>query len=983
MLKDPSFSLIDVPSKLKELRRCWPHVTTVAGRVVVSTPPVPFCPISTLSTDATTVQLIRPRDVVRVLMGNPEISRFATAEQLMPRELSGGAVELFAHTLGWAKGPFSSWNISDRYFRDAGLPDRLEYGSFIKFVDLPTGQLNLGRVIGMYVNVEQNALFVLLELHAPYNQQVRNEGGVEIVESTEWCVLLNDPASFPASVLVAGGLEVLDSNGLAANQINASFSSTKCCPSCGDWGADDRDATDGPESGADLWTCRSCNTTSDVPRLGSYDEPAPLKFELPNGVQPSDVIVLPIDVGGDEYTMFRTTGENVDTYPLQLLCLPRSSADRVNNSVPWIAFSSATAPRERLAVIAHALADLEKGCWVWHAHLNTYKFVIGSIALVGSDMAAGAGFAGTLSAARANYPSRQSLLHRDQMLRPDQIKLAQPRSRAQEEAARAAASMRVRSAKAKDLSLVGLQQDHSPLLVLRSMYNLSHQVVLCSLHVWKEGIFQFLLVATLESLTDEARALFLAGLRSKELFPIAAPTARLCDLDVGDGKSGKVVRARGHKLNGDDVDVLVPGIGLVVELVLRRRDALQDDVQGDWCNKRDQYVDFWRLQCNDLTPTASQMLLRVWRAFHKAYGGSNSLYSNSDWELNVASACDGFLDIIDRSPLAPSFGNKPKTMAVVELAQQRAQFGPAGSFSMDRVEATHPYSRRTHTNHASPDAFVVARAWELMFLRHLVEFGRFGVFDIQLDPATMRPCELPAARVPGFAISPALSALLRRVFHKGLPHYIASFQQQASEPEAHWVSKRKIPRVLVGTVGKLAGFVRGPPFQVPALTGSVLGLELSAVLGANGKALRQHKVVVVQFNSLELGRPELRPAQQHCVVMPGLVVVLRGGAAFRVQSICGCRLPAGQTCVFFIGAKLEEVAPDPRALFAHLDAFRVLPGSWLLDPLLIYSLHHSIRACTQCLLTAAGQIAHAPSCSTSRIRLLDAWVPKQSQEDGQ
>jgi hypothetical protein len=120
MLKDPSFSLIDVPSKLKELRRCWPHVTTVAGRVVVSTPPVPFCPISTLSTDATTVQLIRPRDVVRVLMGNPEISRFATAEQLMPRELSGGAVELFAHTLGWAKGPFSSWNISDRYFATLG-----------------------------------------------------------------------------------------------------------------------------------------------------------------------------------------------------------------------------------------------------------------------------------------------------------------------------------------------------------------------------------------------------------------------------------------------------------------------------------------------------------------------------------------------------------------------------------------------------------------------------------------------------------------------------------------------------------------------------------------------------------------------------------------------------------------------------------------------------------------------------------------------
>ena len=203
--------------------------------------------------------------MVRVLMGNPEISRFATAEQLMPRELPGGAVELFSHTLGWVKGPLSSWNISDHYFHDVGLPDRLEYGSFIKFEDIPTAQLNLGRVIGMYVNAEQNALFVLLELHVPYNQHVRNEGGVEIVESTEWCVLLNDPASFSAAVLVAGGLEVLDAERLGRQPMNASFASTKCCPACGDWGADDRDPTDGPGSGADLWTCRSCNTTSDVP----------------------------------------------------------------------------------------------------------------------------------------------------------------------------------------------------------------------------------------------------------------------------------------------------------------------------------------------------------------------------------------------------------------------------------------------------------------------------------------------------------------------------------------------------------------------------------------------------------------------------------------------------------------------------------------------------------------------------------------------
>jgi hypothetical protein len=217
------------------------------------------------------------------------------------------------------------------------------------------------------------------------------------------------------------------------------------------------------------------------------------------------------------------------------------------------------------------------------------------------------------------------------------------------------------------------------------------------------------------------------------------------------------------------------------------------------------------------------------------------------------------------------------------------------------------------------------------------------------------------------------------VFYKGLPCHIGAFQQQAPGPDANWVRKRSIPHVLVGNVGQLAGFIRRPPFAVPVIKGSVLGQELSAVLGANGEALSEPTFAVVKFKSLKLARAELRPAQLHCVVVSGLVVVLRGGATFRVQSICAGRHDAsGRTCAFFIAEKLEEAARDPLALFAHLDEFRVLPGLWLLDPLLIYSLHHSIRACTQCLLTAGGQIAHAPSCSKSRIRLLDAWVPKEA-----
>jgi hypothetical protein len=61
--------------------------------------------------------------------------------------------------------------------------------------------------------------------------------------------------------------------------------------------------------------------------------------------------------------------------------------------------------RERLFVIAQAVADGEKGAWVYHSHDNVYRYVVVAVPLMGSDMAAGAGYAGTLNAANASFPS--------------------------------------------------------------------------------------------------------------------------------------------------------------------------------------------------------------------------------------------------------------------------------------------------------------------------------------------------------------------------------------------------------------------------------------------------------------------------------------------------------------------------------------------------------------------------------------------------
>jgi hypothetical protein len=75
----------------------------------------------------------------------------------------------------------------------------------------------------------------------------------------------------------------------------------------------------------------------------------------------------------------------------------------------------------------------------------------------------------------------------------------------------------------------------------------------------------------------------------------------------------------------------------------------------------------------------------------------------------------------------------------------------------DRMNRRYSAKLTSPTNNTAPEAFVVAYAWNQLVIRYMVEHGRFGVFDIDIDPATRRPRELPRGGCPGFVLSVLLS----------------------------------------------------------------------------------------------------------------------------------------------------------------------------------------------------------------------------------
>jgi hypothetical protein len=406
MLRDNEFAVGDVPAKLDDVLRFRPHVRKQEGDTskqrYVSTPSLSFVSISNVRFGDWSVPMVRPLDFAQIVLGMPGTSRYLTAREQMPVELADKSVPNFVNSLAWTLHPFSGWNIPLSYFHDAGFAERVLWGSFLSFVDPTTMLRNLGRVDGMYVEGSSNLLWLVLELHTVLEEHYSEQG---VLVFTDWCALEGDPGSFSAASLVGAHAHTLSADELLTNPIVCSFTKTKLCPHCREWGKDQRDYDAGPVVGADLWSCPGCKSVVDVSRYVPYTYRPPCSFRLPPGVRDGDVVVLPTNVGGDEFNMYRTTGQLVDTYPFIALGLPPEIRSMVKSSLPWVAFPDSMSVRERLFVIAQAVADGEKGAWVYHSHDNVYRYVVVAVPLMGSDMAAGAGYAGTLNAANASFPS--------------------------------------------------------------------------------------------------------------------------------------------------------------------------------------------------------------------------------------------------------------------------------------------------------------------------------------------------------------------------------------------------------------------------------------------------------------------------------------------------------------------------------------------------------------------------------------------------
>lgn len=207
------------------------------------------------------------------------------------------------------------------------------------------------------------------------------------------------------------------------------------------------------------------------------------------------------------------------------------------------------------------------------------------------------------------------------------------------------------------------------------------------------------------------------------------------------------------------------------------------------------------------------ILAAILDRFKEMYFHLKSLYSSQDWErTKVMPACVRFIDgVRNCKPFFEAFKNKPKAMAVLELALQRQTSGSAQIFNQVMSETGHRQKRVTkfRSNNKYPELWVMSDMHTQYLLRFLLEGGTFGVFEIHVDATTGRP-DMAAGFAP-FQCSGVLTMLLTSTFlDKGfVPESIAGAPNagrearnayNANQGEKQWVSERTVPNLLRNNV---------------------------------------------------------------------------------------------------------------------------------------------------------------------------------------
>ena len=514
----------------------------------------------------------------------------------------------------------------------------------------------------------------------------------------------------------------------------------------------------------------------------------------------------------------------------------------------------------------------------------------------------------------------------------------------------------------------GYAADPSPLLALRSLHAPSRQHMHCVLHVLSLGCFHVMVCTTARALRPAQWAAVVAGLGDRERFPQL--NSRFRDIKVAD-KAGKMsLRVGGRKANGVDVDMLMPGLIYWIVYVVETSGGLP--LQESFvASVTESNLGFWRQHCGGAAHgplskagLVQKMLVTLLDWFQEAYFLLGSRSSSEAWEdRQVMPGCQKFIQgVRNFQPFLEALKNKPKALAVVELAMQRQGAGSAQAFSQVMRETGHRSQRNSkfRSNMKYPELWVMASVHTRMLMRFLVEGGTFGVFHVEVDAGTGRPT---GAGFAPYRCSGQLTALLTGVFvDKGsIPEGIAAGPRADGRAgaDANWIEERRVPRAVRGRVRmkKMLRKTQLASWRPACWAGTrvIVGnghpaAHLSAErLSQNTSALR---VVAFEELHVKLGAVELART-----VVQGSVVQVVGGSMWLVKHVYCYRMQQGnETFSLLEAVPMHHARVDGHAygtMQCRTMATDEQQARALVDAALVTAVPTALRACTaQC---AGGQ----------------------------
>jgi hypothetical protein len=510
----------------------------------------------------------------------------------------------------------------------------------------------------------------------------------------------------------------------------------------------------------------------------------------------------------------------------------------------------------------------------------------------------------------------------------------------------------------------------------------------CFLHVWNLGAFHVMITTTAVYMSKIWwNAVVLGIANNKTLFPYLGNQFRDFKVEAKQG-GGFSVRVGGRKANGVHVDELMPTIVYLMAFHLEESGV----TEAFWNEMTDADKLFWQQESRlgrvpgydsddwedflqrPWADVGKLILTSILQRFRDAYMLTQSVQSSIDFEdKTVFTACGMFVDALHNCrPFAIVFKNKPKALAIMEIAMQRQMAGSALLFSQVTRETAHRSQRdaKNRSNFKNPEMWVIMMLHRRYSMRLMLEGGTLNVFNIPVDPESGRP---DANRFRCFSSPLSLQALLNDVFSNSdsVSTNIA-FKPPMCADTPDWVEKRVKPSLLWGMAGRVSGAVRRTFNQafIPPGFDRILLLQTNpvprdqrtlALAFRNTDGMR-----VVEFAKLKRKRNILDHEQLLC----SGTVVRCVEHFYLFDALFACRMDDKRDLTFVVAAcrSLARVAPFGR--YRHIAEFFLViqPGTVLVDAVAITE-DEFVRfpACSDgCKQSADGKFFHHV-CSKTKM----------------